>query len=394
MSQSLARLRDGGARWTDAVALRKAMLGASGVASPGARLAAARLARGAARRDRSGDREGSLYGLIASGYVLGHCLLGPGSQGGDGSEAAAAAVRLLKALEQVGLSSLVAAAGPAATALATELVESSRPSSPKERRRAAWAVAVGIGLATEEGTVPEGGDDLMSVLSAMFGFPDPYGPPPQNIDLNFDDLPSTEDVVPIVGDSSPETDDVGMFGADGSYHVQTSDPAPPPPPDPPPPPATDDVIPIAGDGVSDETQSPADAPAPQPPESPQPPQGSDPLYSAVHDAVGSIVDLDAPPQLFGAPPGFVDVLIAWVKSAPPWAVPARARARGRDRRISDRLRRVVVERLIHGRLDVHDALRRLPRPRLRLRRRQRPPRSQLQPLRPGPMSRSAWASVR
>jgi hypothetical protein len=57
------------------------MRGVTGTASPAARLAAARLARCAAQRDRCSDEEGRLYALLAAGYVLGTCvrpLTGPG----------------------------------------------------------------------------------------------------------------------------------------------------------------------------------------------------------------------------------------------------------------------------------------------------------------------------
>ena len=70
------RLRQGATRWTDVSALRQAMRGVTGTASPAARLAAARLARGAVQRDRRSDEEGRLYALLAAGYVLGYCVIG------------------------------------------------------------------------------------------------------------------------------------------------------------------------------------------------------------------------------------------------------------------------------------------------------------------------------
>ena len=55
---------------------------------------------------------------------------------------------------------------------------------------------------------------------------------------------------------------------------------------------------------------------------PQPPPGSDSIYQAVDDVVDGIVDLDAPPSLYGPPPEVVGGLVAWVKSAPKWLIPA------------------------------------------------------------------------
>ena len=82
---SLDRLRDAATRWTDPLALREAMLGVTGSASPAARLAAARLARGAAQRDRRRDHEGRLYCLIAAaGSAIGGLLpYGLGRAGGE-----------------------------------------------------------------------------------------------------------------------------------------------------------------------------------------------------------------------------------------------------------------------------------------------------------------------
>jgi hypothetical protein len=132
------------------------MLGVTGSASPAARLAAARLARGAAQRDRRRDHEGRLYCLIAAGYVLGHCLIGSGPPdlAADVDSAPTAdAVRLLREIEKIGLSELVAAAGSTTRAVSRELVDASGARSPDERRRAAWAVSVGIGLAATDGSL-------------------------------------------------------------------------------------------------------------------------------------------------------------------------------------------------------------------------------------------------
>jgi hypothetical protein len=158
----------------------------------------------------------------------------------------------------------------------------------------------------------------------MMGFADPYGfgfpPPPPNVE--FDVTPVT-DVVPIAGDSHGEPDDAGMMSGDGHYHPDSSEPGPPPPPDPPAQPASggDDVVPIAGDssapGSGDSIyQNIGDIVAPQPP------PGSDGMYQAVDDVVDGIVDLDAPPSLYGPPPEVVGGLVAWVKSAPKWLIPA------------------------------------------------------------------------
>ena len=144
------RLRVGATRWTDPSALREAMRGVTGTASPGARLAAARLARGAARRDRRSDEEGRVYALIAAGYVLGHCVVGAPAVNCSG-DAVDGAVRRLREIEQSGLSDLVEAAGSAAGAVARELVDGSGARTSDERRRAAWAVSVGIGLAATDG---------------------------------------------------------------------------------------------------------------------------------------------------------------------------------------------------------------------------------------------------
>ena len=145
------RLRDGAARWTDASALRAAMRGVTGTASPASRLAAARLARGAARRDRRSDEEGRIYALIAAGYVLGHCVVGAPAVNGSADASGDGAVRRLREIEQSGLSELVEAAGSAASAVARELVDGSGARTSDERRRAAWAVSVGIGLAATDG---------------------------------------------------------------------------------------------------------------------------------------------------------------------------------------------------------------------------------------------------
>ena len=144
------RLRDGAVRWTDPSALREAMHGVTGTASPAARLAAARVARGAARRDGRSDEEGRLYALIAAGYVLGHCVIGAPPVNGSG-DAVDGAVRRLREIEQSGLSELVEASGSAASAVARELVDGSGARTSDERRRAAWAVSVGIGLAATDG---------------------------------------------------------------------------------------------------------------------------------------------------------------------------------------------------------------------------------------------------
>ena len=152
-SQLEDRLRGGAARWTDASALRDAVRGVTGTASPGARLAAARVARGAAQRDGKGSEEGRVYALIAAGYVLGHCVVGGTAV--DAEETPAdGAVRRLREIEQTGLAGLVEAAGSAAGTVARELVDGCGASTTGERRRAAWAVSVGIGLAATDG----GGD--------------------------------------------------------------------------------------------------------------------------------------------------------------------------------------------------------------------------------------------
>jgi len=109
-----------------------------------------------------------------------------------------------------------------------------------------------------------------------------------------------------------------MFGGDGMYHPPPPEPAAPAPPGPPAPPPPepaapsapaggDDVVPIAGDSAF---------------EAPQPPPGSDSIYEGVDDVVGGIVDLDAPPSLYGPPPELVAGLVGWVKSAPKWVIPA------------------------------------------------------------------------
>ena len=149
------RLRDGAARWTDAAALRAAMHEVTGTASPAARLAAVRLAHGAARRDRRSDEEGRLYALLAAGYVLGTCVIGSAPVDGSADAAVDGAVSRLREIEQIGLAELVEAAGSTAVTVARELVDSSGATSADERRRAAWAVSVGIGLA-----VTDGGNDV------------------------------------------------------------------------------------------------------------------------------------------------------------------------------------------------------------------------------------------
>ncbi len=149
-ASSLDRLRDGATRWTDASALRQAMRGVTGTASPAARLAAARLARGAAGRDHRSAEEGRAYALIAAGYVLGHCLIGSTAVSEE-ETAVDGAVRRLREIEQSGLSELVEAAGSTAGVVARELVDGSGARSNDERRRAAWAVSVGIGLAATDG---------------------------------------------------------------------------------------------------------------------------------------------------------------------------------------------------------------------------------------------------
>lgn len=149
-SNELDRLRAGAARWSDPAALREAMRNVTGTASAAALLAAARLARGAAQRDRRPDREGIVYALIAAGYVLGRCLVGdPAPEAA--SSAVDGAVRRLRQIQRTGLSALVAAAGSAAATVARELVDASGLHSDDERRRAAWAVSVGLGLAATDG---------------------------------------------------------------------------------------------------------------------------------------------------------------------------------------------------------------------------------------------------
>lgn len=150
-ASSLDRLRNGATRWTDAPALRQAMRGVTGTASPAARLAAARLAHGAAQRDRRSDEEGRLYALLAAGYVLGTCVIGSAPADGSAEAPADGAVSRLRAIEQIGLAELVEAAGSTAGVVARELVDSSGARSSDDRRRAAWAVSVGIGLAATDG---------------------------------------------------------------------------------------------------------------------------------------------------------------------------------------------------------------------------------------------------
>jgi hypothetical protein len=64
------------------------------------------------------------------------------------------AVSRLTEIEQIGLAELVEAAGSVAGTVARELVDGSGARTSAERRRAAWAVSVGIGLAATDG----GGD--------------------------------------------------------------------------------------------------------------------------------------------------------------------------------------------------------------------------------------------
>jgi hypothetical protein len=129
------------------------MRSVTGTASPGARLAAARLARGAARLDRRSDEEGRLYALLAAGYVLGTCVIGSAPADGSADVPVDGAVSRLREIEKIGLAELVGAAGPTAGTVARGLVDASGANSPDERRRAAWAVSVGIGLAaTDEGS--------------------------------------------------------------------------------------------------------------------------------------------------------------------------------------------------------------------------------------------------
>ena len=153
-ASSLDRLRDGATRWTDASVLRRAMRGVTGTASPAARLAAARLAHGAAKRDGRSDEEGRLYALLAAGYVLGTCVIGSAPVDGSGNPPVDGAVSRLTEIEQIGLAELVEAAGSVAGTVARELVDGSGARTSAERRRAAWAVSVGIGLAATDG----GGD--------------------------------------------------------------------------------------------------------------------------------------------------------------------------------------------------------------------------------------------
>ncbi len=126
----------------------------------------------------------------------------------------------------------------------------------------------------------------------MMGFPDPYGyTQPLPPDFDFDPSPTGE-VVPIAGDSHPEPDDVGMFGADGSYvgsygSVQDNPAAPPAPS------GGDDVVPIAGDSTVGEGdsiyQNIGDLTAPQPP------PGSDSIYQGVDDVIaGSSTSMRRP----------------------------------------------------------------------------------------------------
>lgn len=135
--------------------------------------------------------------------------------------------------------------------------------------------------------MPEPIGGPLELFATMMGFQGGMGDPPPPPSVDFDPAISTGDVVPIAGDS--------YTGSDASD---------------PPPGDGSDVVPIAGD-----SSDPAPPPAPQP-------AGDDGIYSAVDDAVGSIVDLDAPPSLFGASPDVVTGLVGWVKSAPKWLIPA------------------------------------------------------------------------
>ena len=119
-ASSLDRLRDGATRWTDASALRQAMRGVTGTASPAARLAAARLAHGAAERDGRSDEEGRLYALLAAGYVLGTCVIGSAPVDGSADAAVDGAVSRLREIEQIGLADLVEAAGSTAGTVARD----------------------------------------------------------------------------------------------------------------------------------------------------------------------------------------------------------------------------------------------------------------------------------
>ena len=126
--------------------------------------------------------------------------------------------------------------------------------------------------------------DALEELSNMMGFPHPYGDvPPLPADFDFDASLPTGQVVPIAGDSHPEPDDVGMFGADGSYVGSYGSVQPEPPP--PAPSGGDDVVPIAGDSSAPESgnsiyQNIGDLTAPQPP------PGSDSIYQAVDVGTG------------------------------------------------------------------------------------------------------------
>ncbi len=104
----------------------------------------------APRGATAGATEGRLYALIAAGYVLGHCVIGSVADG-SGEAPVDGAVRRLREIEQIGLAPLVEAAGPTAGAVAGRLVDASGAHSSDERRRAAWAVSVGIGLAATDG---------------------------------------------------------------------------------------------------------------------------------------------------------------------------------------------------------------------------------------------------
>ena len=127
------------------------MRSVTGTASPAARLAAARLAHVAAQRDRRTDEEGGLYALLAAGYVLGSCVIGSAPVDGSADAPADGAVTRLRETEQIGLAELVEAAGSAAGTVARELVDGSGARTSGDRRRAAWAVSVGIGLAATDG---------------------------------------------------------------------------------------------------------------------------------------------------------------------------------------------------------------------------------------------------
>ena len=308
-ASGLDRLRDGATHWTDPSALRRAMRGVTGTASPAARLAAARLARGAAQRDRRSDEEGRLYALLAAGYVLGTLrdrlraggrLRGraggrrrppsPGARARSGSPSWSR--RQARPPRRLPGSSSTPRARARPTSAAA-------PRGPC-RSGSAWPRRTG-------GTMPEVVSPIEMFLD-MMGFPDPYGfgfPPPPP-DLDFDAARSggrpDRGRQPIRRPTTSACSAPTEATSAPTDRYRTIRAAPPAPS------GGDDVVPIAGDSSAPEPgggdsiyQNIGDLAAPQPP------PGSDSIYQAVDDVVGGIVDLDAPPSLYGPPPGVVGV---------------------------------------------------------------------------------------